>query len=742
MKQTLLYTQYALELVAMTMMTLWLFSNPVNASGLLIADNGFGGVLNIEKHEVSVVVNNGIAVTEVHQVFRNTEPRIVEALYTFPVPNNASISNFSMIINGKEMVGEVVEKQRAREIYDSYKAVRRDPGLLEQVNFKTFELRIYPIPAEGIQDIKVTYCQKLDFDFNNATYTYPLATQTRSDLRSKTTSKFSFSIDVKSEIPITELSSFSHKDDFAVSKYSETFVNASMELKEGDLNRDVVIGFDVARPKTGVDLITSKQPDEDGYFMLTMTAGKELESEYQGMDYVFVVDISGSMLSDSKLELSSRAVAAFIKTLGKLDRFEVMTFNTSPNLLFNRLVDVNDENSTQATSYILGQKARGGTLLRPAVRTACNYKSPERPLNIVLLSDGMTDTQENVAIFDAIADVPQGTRVFCVGLGNEVNRPLLKQVADSTGGLAAFISHQDNFERQAQAFRRKLTYPVAENVSFKFYGIETYDLTPMEQQNLFYGAPVRILGRYRGSGSGKLVASGEIQGKPFEQSIDVRFPDTDDKNPEIERMWAFDQVQDLMGKIRANGLSESLKQKIVSLCEGYSIVSEFASFIVLENDAEYRRWSIKRRNAVRVKRDEAARKSLRDELTKLRDQALSNLGPKAKDDLTKSTAANESPNSLSSQSNSQQPNGIDPSVGSNQNVNPSFTTTPVNNSSSPTTTFSGDGGGGWGGGGGGSGGCGGGGSDLILGVMPLGLAFIWMRTKKRRNSPDVMSSKA
>src|SRR5215475_4466213 len=102
-----------------------------SAAGLLIADGGFGGVLEIKEHDVKVTINNGVAVTKVTQLFKNTEQRQVEALYTFPVPKGASVANFSMWINGKEMVGEVVEKQRAREIYNSYKKVRRDPGLLE-----------------------------------------------------------------------------------------------------------------------------------------------------------------------------------------------------------------------------------------------------------------------------------------------------------------------------------------------------------------------------------------------------------------------------------------------------------------------------------------------------------------------------------------------------------------------------------------------------------------------------------
>src|SRR5690606_13102034 len=106
-----------------------------DGAGLLVADGGFGGALEIKEHDVSVTINNGIAVTKVTQVFHNTESRVVEALYTFPVPKGASVATFSMWIGGREMVGEVLEKKRAGEIYESYKQTRKDPGLLEQVDF-------------------------------------------------------------------------------------------------------------------------------------------------------------------------------------------------------------------------------------------------------------------------------------------------------------------------------------------------------------------------------------------------------------------------------------------------------------------------------------------------------------------------------------------------------------------------------------------------------------------------------
>src|SRR6059036_3655539 len=183
--------------------TLFAILNPGSsqAAGLLVADGGLGGVLEIKEHDVQVTINNGIAVTRVTQVFHNTEKRQVEALYTFPVPKSASVANFSMWINGKEMVGEVLEKQRAREIYNSYKQLRRDPGLLEQSDFRTFDMRIFPIGPEADQKVQITYYQELDYDHDTATYIYPLATATRKGVDSRPAGKFAMSVDIKSAVP-------------------------------------------------------------------------------------------------------------------------------------------------------------------------------------------------------------------------------------------------------------------------------------------------------------------------------------------------------------------------------------------------------------------------------------------------------------------------------------------------------------------------------------------------------------
>jgi len=623
-------------------------ARPAAAAGLLVAEGGLGGVLKIKSQEVKVTINNGVAVTQVDQVFLNTENRIVEALYTFPVPQRGSVVNFSMWINGREMIGEVLEKQRARQIYESYKQVKRDPGLLEQVDYKRFEMRIFPIAAGAEQHVRVTYCQELDFDHDAATYVFPLATVTDRRADSRTTGHFSLTFELKSETPVVELTSPSHPDQFAILKRDNVgYYQAALEVKEGDLNRDVVLSYQLSRPKTGIDLITSRTGREDGYFLLTMTAGKELEDVAGGSDYVFVLDVSGSMAVDGKLTASRSSVSAFTNALDKNDRFDVIAFNIAANPLYSKLATPSEETRDEVDKFLASQRAVGGTVLRPALEAAYRYVDEDRPLNVVILSDGMTEQNEQRQLIDLIAKRPSQATVFCVGVGNEVNRPLLSQLAEDAGGLAAFISQGDDFQRQAQAFRRKLTRPAAKNVKITFDGGEVYDVEPQTLANLYHGQPLRMLGRYRQTGPAKVRVQAEVLGTPLDQTVDVILPDRDDANPEIERMWASYRVDRLMGDDRRTGSRGNLDE-IVRLCEGYSIAGEYASFIVLENDAEYKRWQIDRRNATRVERDRTAQRNLRNQLDQLREMADRKIGPVDQDEVAMADTSSKRPSSNAS----------------------------------------------------------------------------------------------
>ena len=613
-----------LGLLALTL----LFPAAADAAGLLVAEGGFGGQLKLTEQNVRVVINNGIAVTHVDQVFQNQENRIVEALYTFPVPSNASVSNFSMWIGGKEVIGEVVEKKRARQIYESYKQTKRDPGLLEQVDFKRFEMRIFPIAANAEQRVRITYYQELDFDHDWAHYVYPLATTADGQTPDAATEQFSIQIDVKSPIAIAAMKSPSHGEAANITAYNEHLSRASLELTRAPIDRDFVIAYQVKRPFTGIDLLTSKTDDEPGYVQLTLTVGEELESANPGMDYVFVMDVSGSMATDDKLSASLSSVASFVEALAVEDRFELITFNDMPRPQFGQLAAVNDETLQRARTMLKEVRAKGSTLLTPAVEAAYRYRDVDRPLNVVVLSDGMTEDGASRELMRLIGQRPAGTRVFAIGVGNEVNRPLLRDMAKASGGLSAFLSRGDDFDRQAAAFRRKLIRPAIEEVTIQSL-TDTLQLGDERSSSLYHGKPLRVYGRYTQSGPVSLKITGTIMGSPFEKVATVTLPDRDDANPEIERMWAWNEVQQLMSQVRARGETSESVAAIVDLCERYSIVSQYASFIVLENDQEYRRWKIEQRNAVREQRDRRARDAVNARLEQMRSRTLASVGPNA-----------------------------------------------------------------------------------------------------------------
>lgn len=408
-------------------------------------------------------------------------------------------------------------------------------------------------------------------------------------------------------------------------------MQASLETPEGSLAKDIVLAVQLSRPKTGLDLITSNPRGEDGYFQLTMTAGEDLATFDTGMDFVFVLDVSGSMANDGKMVISRDAITSFIDELGAKDRFEVLSFNVLPQPLFNSLRDTGVESRKAALAFLDSREGRGGTVLKPALDTALRYADPDRPLNIVILSDGMTEQQERAALLQASSRHGGGVRIFCIGVGNEVNRPLLEQLAQESGGLAAFISQGDDFARQAKAFRRKLTRPVMDNIRLDFGKLAVYDMVPQRLPNLYHGNPVRVYGRYKGEGEAGIVIKGTVQGREISQTATLAFggKDNNPDNPEIERMWAWRRVDELQKQADREGDRAGVIGEIIRLGESYSIVTEYTSFLVLENDAEYQRWKIERRNEDRTTRDRSSQDRTRNRLAAIRDKAVATIGPAA-----------------------------------------------------------------------------------------------------------------
>ena len=576
-----------------------------SAAGLLVP-TGSDRSLAIDSQQVAVRIDNGIAVTTVTQVFKTDAPQPLEALYTFPVPREASVSNFSMWINGKEVVGEVLERQRAREIYRQVTRVeKKDPGLLEQVDFKTFEMRVFPVPAKGEQRIQISYYQPVDYDSGFATYVYPLEMDDEAVTQMK--GEFSLLVDVASNIPLKKIASPSHKQALVTAELTKDRYRASIESAQGNLDRDFVLVYELERERLGLDVLTSRTAGDDGYFMLLLTPGAQFDETQKQVNVTFVIDASGSMRQVGKLDLARQAAGLAIGSLRETDTFNIIAFNIAPRPLFDAPLPATPDNLAKAREFLAGLEGRGGTDLAPALDEALAMQLPDARNAIVLLSDGQaTASDDHSSVLAALARSATQTRIFSFGIGNEVNRPLLDRLAAQTGGLADYVSGQDEVERKILLIQAKLSSPVATDLELSVDGVKIHDVTPSRLPNLYRGQQLVLMGRYSGAGEAKLTLSGTLAGKQELLSETVKFPESDGSHPQIQRMWAWRQVDERLAQLRGSEQSPSLIDQVVKLGVDYSIVTPFTAFLVLENESEYQRFSIERKNAARISTERQA----------------------------------------------------------------------------------------------------------------------------------------
>ena len=121
----------------------------VSATGIMVPKKIGLPPLAIKYQRVEVAIDSLVAQTTVKQAFQNSTSQQLEATYIFPLPPGASITEFAMMINGKKMVGELVEKEKARKIYQDIVRRMRDPGLLEYMGSNLFKARVFPIPPRS-----------------------------------------------------------------------------------------------------------------------------------------------------------------------------------------------------------------------------------------------------------------------------------------------------------------------------------------------------------------------------------------------------------------------------------------------------------------------------------------------------------------------------------------------------------------------------------------------------------------
>lgn len=591
--------------------------------------------LQIKSHDVSVVVEDGYAITEVNQVFHNPQANDLEATYRFPVPDKGAVSEFTVWIDGQPVVGEVLEKEKARAIYQEEKAAGREAGLAEKNKHYNFEIKVTPVRAGQDTRLRLVYMQPIDIDTGIGRYVYPLENGGTDDAatafwleKATVQERFSFDLKLRSansvsgmRLPTHPNAAIGNTDDQNWQASLSNIVGSSEQNAEeesgvvqattiqsttaGSLDTDIVVYWRLAADTpASVDLVTHKESDKNkGTFMLTLSPGNDLAPISEGRDWMFVLDMSGSM--QGKYATLVDGVQRALGQLSAKDRFRIIRFSNRSEELTRDWVVANQSEVVHWSDRLAATQTNGGTNLYAGLTKGLRAMDADRTSAVVLVTDGETNVgvTEKKKFLELMEK--RDVRLFTAVMGNGANRPLLQAMAEVSNGFAVSVSNSDDIVGKLLEFTSKVTHEAMHDIELKISGVQTSDLTPKVTKTLYRGEQLTVFGHYQGSGEAHVTLRAKVSGEHKEYKTRFDFPVQNDRNPEIERLWAYASICDMQDMIDYLGDESEYRGAIVDTAVEYGLVTDYTSMIVIR-DEQFSERNIERKNRDRRSKEVSA----------------------------------------------------------------------------------------------------------------------------------------
>lgn len=584
---------------------------PALAAGTLTPVGSGHQPVRIESHDVRVVINNGFAQTVVEQSFFNPNPVDLEAIYAFPIPKSASLSEMTIVSGELTLDGEVLPKDEARRVYEEERDAGNDAGMASKDGIQSFEFRVSPVRADDRVQVRFVYYQPLAIDSGFGRYLYPLEEGGTDDAaRSFWTrepavdGRFSFELELKSAVPVSEvrLAGLSAQSE----RLGEGHHRVRFETQGGALDRDIVFNYRLADSLPGRLEVIPFRDDvaEPGTFMMVLTPGVDLQPITQGVDYSFILDISGSM--SGKVRTLAESVSRALGELDPDDRFRIVLFSNSARSLTRGWVPATQDNVDETIRMLGGLRTAGGTNMYSGLELGLKSLDDDRPTSVILVTDAVTNqgVLEPARFHELMkrSDV----RIFGFLLGNSSNWPLMQVVCEASGGYWTQVSNADDILGQIMLAKEKIGYEALHDVELSVSGVEVTEASIGALGKIYRGEQIVAFGRYTAPGRAKVTLDAKLTGNDESYSTIVDFPEIDTDHPELERLWALHRIEAHERQARIGALPESELAAITrQLGVDYQLVTDETSMVVLTDEAFLSR-GIERRNRERVARERQA----------------------------------------------------------------------------------------------------------------------------------------
>ncbi|MBN2416805.1 VWA domain-containing protein [bacterium] len=464
----------------------------------------------------------------ISQSYKNLDKRNIEAIYTFPLPVDGVLLNFSVKIGERTLQGVVLEKKEAEDQYEEAIVEGDMAIMLEQVGSGLYTANIGNLlPGE---EITVTFTYALLHTWTGNTLRFYLPTTVSPRYGDPATSglephqhpeidlfaenRFSFHMSVTGFVKDAFIESPTHE---VVIEKTPMQTDLYLEGRDAMMDRDIIFNFTVESTERntafwGYDI-------DDQYTLLaSFSPSFPKKTDTKPRSIKIVVDCSGSMGGDS-ITQARKAVEMIIDALHPQDYFNIITFGSNYNVLFERQVQANPTHCTVAKKYTANLKAdMGGTELENALQAAYSIPGQDNlSENVLLITDGEIWGAEELADRAAIA----GHRIFTVGVGSAVSEVTVRHLAEKTGGAVEMVTPNEEMAAKIYRHFKRIYAPAAHDVQVVLPGTPG-QVFPKKIKSIFDGDTVHVFAAYKAIPKGDVVLRAELgNGEIMEQTASV-----------------------------------------------------------------------------------------------------------------------------------------------------------------------------------------------------------------------------
>lgn len=554
--------------------------------------------LKATKTEVSIA--GVIADVTVTQTYANNGTTPLEATYVFPASTRAAVHGMKMTIGERVVVARINKREEARRQYEQAKQQGKSASLLEQQRPNVFQMNLANImPGDEIK-VEMRYTELIVPEDGVYEFVYPTVVGPRySKLPASKvmpaeqwvanptlhqgeapTSTFDIMVDIAGGMPIKDVACTSHKTNISFDGPQSANIRLDAQEAYGG-NRDFVLRYrlDGNRIQSGLLL---QQGEDENYFLLTMQPPKRVMPEHiPGREYIFIVDISGSM-HGFPLEVSKELLRKLIGKLRESDRFNVLLFAGSSAVMAEESLPATPENIRRAIEVIERQQGGGSTELLPALKRALALKaSPGYSRSVVIVTDGYVTVEEEV--FDLIRNNLDQANMFTFGIGSSVNRHLLEGMARIGMGEPFVIANANEAKGEAERFAKLIESPVLTGIKVRFDGFDAYDVEPVKVPDILAERPLILFGKWRGQPVGRIGISGTAGDGAFNQLVDVEQHKPSAQAAALGYLWARHRITLLSdyNKLRPN---DKRIAEVTELGLKHNLLTAYTAFVAIDSE--------------------------------------------------------------------------------------------------------------------------------------------------------------